>query len=74
MNNETLTKCICHKGFRRYSSVVARLNFGVGGQEIARISPTFQTRSRWQQAKNTLKINLNDQKDINIITNNITSC
>lgn len=33
INNETPTKCICHKGFSGYSSVVARSNFRVGGQE-----------------------------------------
>jgi len=30
MNNETLTKCICHKGFSGYSSVATRSNFRVG--------------------------------------------
>ncbi len=30
------TKCICHKGFSGYSSVVARSNFRVGGQETTR--------------------------------------
>jgi hypothetical protein len=34
MNNETLIKCICHKGFRGYSCIVVRLNTWVGGKEI----------------------------------------
>ena len=46
MNNETLTKCICHKGFSEYSSVVVRSNFRVGGQEIAPQSLTAHTLER----------------------------
>ena len=48
MNNETLTKCICHKGFSGYSSVVARSNFRVGGQDTAPQSLTAHTLNRWQ--------------------------
>ncbi len=33
--HERTTKCICHKGFREYSSIVAHSNFLVGGQETA---------------------------------------
>ena len=51
MNNETLTKCICHKGFSEYSSVVARSNFRVGGQETAPQSLTAHTLDRYQQGK-----------------------
>lgn len=40
------TKCICHKGFSGYSSVVARLNFRVGGQEITPKSLTAHTLER----------------------------
>jgi len=47
MNNETLTKCICHKGFSGYSSIVARSNFRVGGQETAPQSLTAHTLSRY---------------------------
>ncbi|GAB4321957.1 MAG: hypothetical protein Kow00127_14540 [Bacteroidales bacterium] len=46
MNNETLTKCICHKGFSGFSSIVARLNFRVGGQETAPQSLTAHTLDR----------------------------
>jgi len=46
MNNETLTKCICHKGFSGYSSIVARSNFRVGGQVTAPQSLTAHTLSR----------------------------
>lgn len=49
MNNETLTKCICHKGFSRYSSVVARSNFRVGGQDTAPQSLTAHTLDRYAQ-------------------------
>ena len=52
MNNETLTKCICHKGFSGYSSVVARSNFRVGGQETAPQSLTAHTLDRYAQACN----------------------
>jgi len=51
MNNETLTKCICHKGFSRYSSIVARSNFRVGGQETTPQSLTAHTLDRWQQGE-----------------------
>jgi hypothetical protein len=46
INNETLTKCICHKGFSGYSSVVARSNFRVGGQVTAPQSLTAHTLGR----------------------------
>jgi hypothetical protein len=46
INNETLTKCICHKGFSGYSSVVARSNFRVSGQETAPQSLTAHTLNR----------------------------
>ncbi len=32
-NDQLITKCICHKGFSGYSSVVARSNFHVRGQK-----------------------------------------
>jgi hypothetical protein len=47
MNNETLTKCICHKGFSGYSRVVARSNFRVGGQDTAPQSLTAHTLDRY---------------------------
>jgi len=46
MNNETLTKCICHKGFSGYSSVVARSNIRIGGQETTPQSLTAHTLDR----------------------------
>ena len=49
MNNETLTKCICHKGFSGYSSIVARSNFRVGGQDTAPQSLTAHTLDRYRQ-------------------------
>jgi len=43
------TKCICHKGFRKYSSVVARSNIRVGGQETTTQSLTAHTLDRYGQ-------------------------
>jgi hypothetical protein len=51
MNNETLTKCICHKGFSGYSSIFARSNFRVGGQDTAPQSLTAHTLDRYAQAE-----------------------
>lgn len=42
-NGQLVTKCICHKGFSGYSSIVARSNFRVGGQETATHSLTGHT-------------------------------
>ena len=41
------TKCICHKGFSGYLSVVARSKFRVGGQETAPQSLTAHTLDRY---------------------------
>jgi hypothetical protein len=46
INNETPTKCICHKGFSGYSSIVALSNFGVGGQETTPQSLTAHSVPR----------------------------
>ncbi len=46
MNNETLTKCIYHKGFSGYLSVVARSKIRVGGQESTPQSLTAHTLER----------------------------
>jgi len=54
MNNETLTKCICHKGFSGFSSIVARSNFRVGGQVTAPQSLTAHTLDRWAQLNGAL--------------------
>lgn len=51
-NGQLVTKCICHKGFSGYSSVVARSNFRVGGQVTAPQSLTAHTLDRYQQAEN----------------------
>ena len=45
-NGQLVTKCICHKGFSGYSSVVARSNFRVGGQVTASQSLTAHTLNR----------------------------
>jgi hypothetical protein len=44
--HERTTKCICHKGFCGYSSVVTRSNFRVGGQETTPQSLTAHTHER----------------------------
>jgi len=51
MSHKPLTKCICHKGFSGYSSVVARSNFRVGGQETTPQSLTAHTLDRYQQGE-----------------------
>ena len=43
------TKCICHKGFSGYASVVTRSNFRVGGQDTAPQSLTAHTLDRCMQ-------------------------
>lgn len=50
MNNETLTKAICNKGFSGNSSILPRSNFGVCGQESSPQSPTAYSLNRYQQA------------------------
>jgi hypothetical protein len=47
---QQVTKCICHKGFSGYSSVVVRAYFRVGGQDTAPQSLTAHTLNRYQQA------------------------
>jgi hypothetical protein len=46
IRHEHTTKCICHKGFSEYSSVVARSNFRVSGQETTPQSLTAHTLDR----------------------------
>ena len=48
-NGQLVTKCMCHKGFSWYSSVVARSNFRVGGQETTPQSLTAHTLKRYKQ-------------------------
>jgi len=50
-NGQLPTKCICHKGFSGYSSIVARSNFRIGGQETTPQSLTAHTLSRCMQAE-----------------------
>jgi len=50
INNETPTKCICHKGFSGNSGIVARSNFRVGGQETTPQSLTAHTLNRCAQS------------------------
>ena len=45
-NGQLVTKCICHKGFSKYSSVVARSNFRIGGQVTAPQSLTAYSLNR----------------------------
>lgn len=52
IKNERTTKCICHKGFSGYSSVVARSNICVGGQETAPQSLTAHTLDRYNPPGN----------------------
>jgi len=49
MNHKPLTKCICHKGFSGYSSIVALSNFRVGGQDTTPQSLTAHTLDRYGQ-------------------------
>jgi hypothetical protein len=46
MNNETPTKCICHKGFIGHSSIVDRSNYRDCGQVTAPQSLTAHTLNR----------------------------
>jgi len=62
MNNETLTKCICHKGFSGYSNVVARSNIRVGGQDTAPQSLTAHTLDRYKQGEEKDSDNDNDKE------------
>jgi len=48
---EQVTKAICNKGFSGYSSILARSNFRVGGQETAPQSLTAYTFIRYRQFK-----------------------
>ena len=58
INNETPTKCICHKGFSGYSSVVARSNIRVGGQKTTPQSLTAHTLDRYSVFLVTKKFEL----------------
>jgi len=47
MNNETLTKAICNKGFSGNTNIVARIKFCVGGQVSAPQSLTAYSLDRY---------------------------
>ena len=49
INNETLTKAICNKGFSGNSSILPRIKFRVGEQESSPQSLTAYSLNRWQQ-------------------------
>ncbi len=49
MNNETLTKAICNKGFGGNSNILPRSNFGVSGQESIPQSLTAYSLGRYGQ-------------------------
>ena len=49
MNNETLTKAICNKGFSGNSSVLPRIKFRVGGQFCSPQSLTAHSLNRYHQ-------------------------
>ena len=44
--HQAVTKCICHKGFSKYSSIVARSNLRVSGQETTPQTLTAHTLNR----------------------------
>ncbi len=56
INNETPTKCICHKGFSGYSSIAARTKFRIGGQETTTQSLTAHTLSRSLASQDTYEL------------------
>jgi len=45
-STQQVTKCKCHKGFSGYSSIVARSEFRIGGQETTPQSLTALTLDR----------------------------
>ena len=47
INNETLTKAICNKGFRGNSSILPRIKFRVGGQKSSPQSLTAYSLDRY---------------------------
>ena len=57
--HQPVTKCICHKGFSGYSSIVARSKFSVGGQETTTQSLTAHTLSRYVLKMKTINFSNN---------------
>ena len=56
MNNETLTKCICHKGFSGYSIILAHSNFCVGGDRKVARNPLLHIAANRYNKQKTLNI------------------
>jgi len=66
MNNETLTKAICNKGFSGNSSILPRIKFGVTGQDSSPQSPTISYRRPLAVTlKRHSKTNTNDIEQMN---------
>jgi len=66
MNNETLTKAICNKGFSGNSSILPRIKFGVTGQDSSPQSPTISCRRPLAVTlKRHSKTNTNDIEQMN---------
>ena len=66
MNNETLTKALCNKGFSGNSSILPRIKFGVTGQDSSPQSPTISYRRPLAVTlKRHSKTNTNDIEQMN---------
>jgi hypothetical protein len=50
INNETLTKAICNKGFSGNSGILPRIKICVGGQDSSPQSLTAHSLDRYRQA------------------------
>jgi hypothetical protein len=55
MNNETVTKAICNKGFSGNSSILPRIKFRVGGQDSSSQSLTAHSLSRYRSVEEKKK-------------------
>ena len=67
MNNETLTKAICNKGFSGNSSILPRIKFRVGRQESSPQSLTAYSLNRYSQCKSAeLLINMKQKAKHNL--------
>ena len=60
INDETLTKAICNKGFRGNSNILPRSNFGVGGQESSPQSLTKSYTQRYTALKKRPIVGINN--------------
>jgi len=64
INNETLTKAICNKGFSGNSSILPRIKFRVGGQESSPQSLTAYSLKRYGQVKKTERYETNKRSTL----------